>query len=96
LPMKKTLAMIGLSLAALLALTYAADYARIRYKVAAKQNPFGSVKVYRYYAVEEKARKTEYVFDRADTETCVHSLFPQLGYNPCWYVRRHTQRQTNL
>jgi hypothetical protein len=94
--MRRVLLIVVLSLGILSALAYAGDYARIRYKVAAKQNPFGSVKVYRYYAVEEKARKTEYVFDRADTETCVHSLFPQLGYNPCWYVSRHTQRQTNL
>jgi hypothetical protein len=94
--MKRMLVIIGFSLAALLALTYAGDYARIRYKVATKRDPFGSVKVYRYYAVAEKARKTEYVFDREETETCVHSLFPHLGYNPCWYLARHTQRQTNL
>ena len=24
------------------------------------------------------------------TQTCVNSLFPHFGYNPCWYVRQNS------
>jgi hypothetical protein len=27
--------------------------------------------------------------------TCVHSLFPHMGYQPCWYLSRHSEQRTN-
>jgi hypothetical protein len=75
---------------------YAGDYVLLRYRVARNQGGLGTVTIYRYYAVEEKNRKTEYIFDHAEDQTCAHSLFPHLGYSACWYLKRHSERQTNL
>jgi hypothetical protein len=93
--MKRTLA-ITVSLLTLGLMVYAGDYLLLRYRIAQKRNPFGSVTVYRYYAVAEKNQKTEYVFDKAEAQTCVHTLFPHLDYRPCWYLNRHAEKQTNL
>ena len=57
-------------------LLYAADYAVIRYRVAANRNAYGTVTVQPYYAVPRKDHKTEFLFDDPRDQTCVHSLFP--------------------
>lgn len=94
--MKRKLAIAVLSLAAIFLLVYAGDYAVLRYRIAKNRNPFGSVTVYPYYAVEEKNHKTEFVPENAETDTCVRSLFPHLGYSPCWYLSRHTEKATEI
>lgn len=75
---------------------YIGDYARVRYKVAKNQEAFGSIKVQRYYAVKLKSGKVEYYFDTPQMQPCVHSLFPQVGYTPCWYLKRKADRGTNI
>src|ERR1035441_8539805 len=30
------------------------------------------------------------------TEFCVRSLFPHLGYIPCWYLRRHATKRIEI
>ncbi|HEY2013436.1 MAG TPA: hypothetical protein VGH38_08040, partial [Bryobacteraceae bacterium] len=49
----------------------------------------GAVDVAVYYAVGLKGHKVEYTRADPETETCSQSLFPQMGYRPCWYVKRH-------
>jgi hypothetical protein len=85
---------IGLSV--LFGITYAGDYAILRYRVAAKRNPFGTVSVSSYYAVQEKNNKTEYIFNNQENQTCVHSLFHHLEYTPCWYLSRHAEKQITI
>lgn len=85
-----------LLLAGLLGILYAGDYALLRYRVASAGNAFGSVAVSSYYAVQEKNNKTEYIFKNQENQTCVHSLFSHLGYVPCWYLNRHTERQITI
>jgi hypothetical protein len=46
--------------------------------------------------VQQKDGKTEYEEGDPETQTCVNSLFPHLGYSPCWYLRRHKLLQVNL
>jgi hypothetical protein len=82
---------IGVLLAAT-ALLYVGDYAALRYRIIRKLSPYDSVTVDSYYAVPEKNGKTEYDFQSSQQETCVNSLFPHLGYSPCWYARRHTDK----
>jgi len=94
--MKRVLGITVISLVVLLALAYAVDYLVIRYRVAEKRNPFGTVTVHSYYAIEEKNRKTEYIFNGDQDVTCVHSLFPHLGYAPCWYLNQHTDQQIEM
>lgn len=83
----------ALCLAALLALVYLADYASVRFQIPRSRNPLGSVTVQVSYAVTKKDGKPDYYFQPPQAETCVRSIFPHLGYTPCWYLSRHTNQQ---
>jgi hypothetical protein len=75
-------------------LLYAADYLFVRYKMA-HGGALGTVQVERLYAIPLKDGKTEYDLDAQQpqvTTPCVHSLFPHMGYNPCWYIQRNSQK----
>ncbi len=86
-----------LFIALLLLLTlYAGDYLSLKYRIPGNRAQFGSVQTRTSYAVTQKSKKTEYYFNPPENETCVHSLFPQLGHNPCWYVERNRVRQIDL
>ncbi len=82
-------------LALLLALTYVCDYLLLRHKVS-KNQAFGTITVQRYYSIKQKNGKTE--FSTADPEDvpCVNSLFPHSGYAPCWYLRRHAEKEIDI
>jgi len=52
----------------------------------------GSVHRLRLLAIPGKANKVEYQIDSLKPEEdvpCSHSLFPQGGSRPCWYVSKH-------
>ena len=55
--------------------------------------PTGTVMVRRYYAIQEKANRVEYVFDKNENQTCVRSLFSHLGYPSCWNLSRHPEQR---
>jgi hypothetical protein len=80
----------GLCVAA--AVLYAADYASVRFA----RNPFGTVIVTRYYVIPKKNGKAEFVFQPAQLEKCVHSLFSHSGYTPCWYLSRHPEQPIKI
>jgi hypothetical protein len=80
----------GLCLA--VAILYIADYSSVRFG----RDPFGNVIVTRYYLIPKKSGKTEFVFQPAQLEKCVHSLFPHQGYKPCWYVSRHPEQPIKM
>ncbi len=70
---------------ALLLVIYVADY------LAARSNPLGSVQVQPYLAIHLKNKKTEFDFNvPVETQNCVQSLAPHLGYPPCWYLKKKT------
>jgi|HubBroStandDraft_1064217.scaffolds.fasta_scaffold207159_1 hypothetical protein len=69
---------------------YAGDFISVRYGIPKGRAQFGSVQVQRYYAVKLKNARTELMFQPPESQPCVHSLFPQLGASPCWYLERHT------
>lgn len=76
----------------LLAVVYLGDYLSVRFPGA--RNPFGTVSVQPYLAIHLKDKKTEFNFDvPPETKVCVHSMFPHMGYSPCWYVSRQTQQR---
>jgi hypothetical protein len=77
-----------------LAAVYAADDLYVRYRISKNRQPFGTVTIQRYDAISEKS-KTEFVFEEPINQTCVHSLFPHLGYQPCWYLARHNEQRIN-
>ena len=75
-----------------LLILYAADYIVLKFR----HPQLGSVQTRTSYAVPQKNKKTEYYFNPPQNESCSHSLFPQLGYNPCWYVERHKDRSIQM
>ncbi len=80
----------------LFAVAYVGDYTLLRYRVANSRDPYGVVRVRRYYAVTMKNGKPEYYFDPPTDQTCVQSLFGHFGYTPCWYLRRHPTQQIKM
>lgn len=78
-----------------LATLYAGDDLSVRYHIPRSRQQFGSVTIQRYDAISEKNNKTEFVYEDPIVQTCVHSLFPHLGYTPCWYLNRHREQRVN-
>jgi hypothetical protein len=86
-----------LLIVALAALLYAGDYTLVRLRMAfPKLGPaMDTVQMGRLYAIALKNGRTEYELDAQQPEvtvTCVRALFPHLGYSPCWYLRRNSQK----
>jgi hypothetical protein len=70
---------------------YAGDYA------VARSKPLGSVEVHPFYAIHQKNGKTEFDYSvPPETQSCVASLLPHLGNNPCWYVTTHKTRKIEI
>ncbi len=78
-----------------LAVVYVGDDLAARLPIPRGRNPYGTVRVRRYYAVPLKDQKTEFIPGDAQTATCVHCLFPHFGYSPCWYLERHQVQRIN-
>ena len=85
-----------LSALSLTILGYAVDYIVFRYRMSANRQPFGQVTVFPYDAIPQKSGKTQFIFNPPEVRTCVHALFPRAGYEPCWYLQRHTEQRTDL
>jgi len=86
-----------ISAIALVAIIYSGDYLVVRLRASYPRlgAAFGSVHMDRLYAIPLKNGNVEYELDARQPEvtvTCVRALFPHLGYQPCWYVRRNSQK----
>ena len=92
---KTTLRIVGGAILALL-VAYAGDYVSVRYKVARHLDPFSTVTIQPYYAIRQKSGKTEYDFAPPESQLCLRSLFPHLGYKPCWYLKRHAEKRIDI
>lgn len=81
-----------LGILAAVVLTYFVDAAQIRMRLASggAAKTYDSVNV--IYAAGLKNSKYEVYADQPAPQTCTRSLFPQRGYTPCWYLRRHTMQ----
>ena len=86
----KLIKRIALIAAGLLALVYAGDYASVRIPIPKGRAAYSTVTVRPYYDVGLKSGKSDFYFLDPQKQTCVNSLFPHMGYNPCWYLRKHT------
>ncbi len=76
----------------LVAAAYLVDYAVLRLR----GSPTGTVRVRPVYAVPQKNKSTEFMLGDAEDQTCVNSLFPHLGDQPCWYLKKHTEQQIDM
>jgi hypothetical protein len=74
--------------AVVLVLVYAGDDLAVRIPIPKSRHPLGTVRITSYYAIPQKNRKTEFYLSDPVNQTCVHSLFPHLGYSPCWYLEK--------
>lgn len=75
---------------------YAGDYLSVRFRIPANREPLGSVKVQTTLAVKQKDGKTEFYVNPPQDQVCVNSIFPHLGYPPCWYLRRKSTQLVNM
>jgi hypothetical protein len=94
--MKRALIRLSLSLVIALLATDVGDNLVLRYRIHSKREPFGEVQVKRYFAIRHKDQRVEFVPTDPESRTCAHSLFPQLGTSPCWYVSRHTVERIDM
>lgn len=63
----------------------------------ARSRPLGSVIVKPFYAIHQKNGKIEFDYSPpAETDSCVASILPHLGYNPCWYLKGHPTRKIEI
>ena len=84
----------ALWLAMVAAGVYAADLAIWKVRAASGHTAFDQVTVRSYLAIQEKGDRVEYVFQGEGPEQCVRALFPHRGSQPCWYLRKHSERKT--
>lgn len=98
--MRAVIKRVLLAVVLVVCLVYLADYLQIRYRVWRNRQPYGTVTVQILYAISEKApqgaKRTEYTSGGTQDQACVHALFPHMGYTPCWYLSRNSQKQINI
>jgi len=90
---KRILAGLAVAFAAL----YASDYLYLRFRMLRRTpvDPIESMTRTRVLAIPQKSGKFDYQIDElqpVETLTCVHSLFPHWGDQPCWYLKPRLNR----
>jgi hypothetical protein len=92
----KLLKRIALISVGILASIYAVDYASVRIPISKGRAAYSTVVVRPYYDVGLKGGKSDFYFLDPQKQTCVNSLFPHMGFSPCWYLRKHTHPRTAM
>ena len=89
---KKIIVRGSLALLAAIVLAYIVDAIQVRVRLAmgGPAKAYDTVTV--LYAAGLKDSKLEIYSGQPDVETCARTLFPQMGYSPCWYLRKHTMQ----
>lgn len=87
---------ILLAVVALVVFLYVVDFAWFHLRAAIPKlgATTGSVHRIRLLAISSKGNKIEYELDAVHPEEdvpCSHSVFPQGGNPPCWYMIRHAK-----
>ncbi|HXX43487.1 MAG TPA: hypothetical protein VEJ38_02075 [Candidatus Acidoferrales bacterium] len=79
-----------------LCVVYLCDYGVLRFRIAhsaGANSALGTVTV--LYGAPLKDGKVEVFTDQPQLKACVRSIFPHLGYSPCWYASRHPVQIVN-
>ena len=92
----KLIKRIVLIIVTLIVLVYTADFASVRIPIPRGRVVTSTITVRPYYDVGLKSGKSAFYFLDPQKQTCVNSLFPHLGYSPCWYLRKHTQPRIQM
>ncbi len=94
--MKRTSIRIGILLLITGLAVDIGDNLALRYRVMTNRGAFGTVLVKRYFAIRQKNQRVEFVPTDPESRPCVHSLLPQLGQRPCWYVSRNPVERIDM
>jgi hypothetical protein len=86
--------MLGIALVACL-LIYGVDFISLHAGIP-RRDKTASMTVHTMYAVKLKNGRTEYDDGGDQVVNCSNSAFPQMGLQPCWYVRRHPTQQISI
>jgi hypothetical protein len=86
--LKRTLVTVPILMSAL----YAGDYLWLRFRMSHPEAGPALGTVQFYWATAIKGGREEIFSDQPQMETCARSLFPHLGYKPCWYSSGKTIR----
>jgi len=70
-------------------LLYGGDYVSAKFRLPGDRQTLGSVDVQVMWAIKQKNGRIDYELGGSETRPCLYSLFPHLGYTPCWYLTRH-------
>lgn len=89
----KTIARLAVGIVIAVLLVYAADAVWVRLRMANHQDPTSAIQVRITYAIPQKNGRIAYSKGDTESQSCVRSLFPHLGLDPCWYVERHTTKE---
>lgn len=84
-----------LALLCALVVLYIADFAVLGCRIAFRSRASVLSTVTVFDAARLKDNKLDIFYDQPEPESCVRSIFPHLGSDPCWYARRHTTRVVN-
>ena len=88
--LRHTLAVTVIAVCSLFIALYVGDYLVLRYRMAAHGADSATSTVPVFYAAPLKGGEFDVYYDSPQTQSCVRSIFPWLGYEPCWYLKRHT------
>ena len=93
--MEAILRRIVIAAAIALAVLYIADYAVLRIRMARGGEDAVLGKVTVLIGTPLKDGRIGVFADQPEIDTCARSIFPHLGYAPCWYASRHTTKLVN-
>jgi hypothetical protein len=68
---------------------YLGDYAVLKVRASSGNGSSAFAAIPITVGTPMKDGRVQIFTSDAQTETCVHSLFPHFGYRPCWYVKQH-------
>jgi hypothetical protein len=94
--MKRIALRATIVLVTMLGVVYAGDYCVVRYRVPNDRYPFAQVVVQPFYVIHQKNGKIDYERGEPENDQCIRSLFPHMGYAPCWYLSRHTEKHIDI
>jgi hypothetical protein len=76
-----------------LVLVYMGDTLSVWYRMSKKLagDPLATMNTQPIIEIPHKNGQAEIVLGQPQTQTCVRSLFPHDGYEPCWYLAHQNQ-----
>jgi hypothetical protein len=85
----RKLSIAALALCVAFIALFAGDFLVLRIRIAAHGVDAVTTQLATYTAAPLKDGKYSVFYDQPQMQTCVRSIFPWLGDEPCWYLQRH-------